>query len=331
MSDRPTVRPATLLGLALGGVLLGHAVTYRLLLLDAHARATELARTGHGYLTGANTLGFLAVVAAMAAVFLGRLLRGETPTASVVAWRLATFQVASFAALEVLERLGSGIRLRPDGAAAPHRCSRPAPGRGSRRAAGSVRRPHRGRRRRPRRSRHRRVAAPAAGRRATRDGPVVPDSRGEPLSFHPVGLRPPSVPADTVVPTRDPRTNRNEQEEHHASSHHRVDRRGHPRAAADIPRARPRRSHTGRSRHRHRLRRRTRLCRTAQRRPADHRTRRRARHRPRARRAERGRHVRRPNDDPHAGARLRGRRVGHPRRLPRGLHPERGRARTRST
>lgn len=107
MSDRPTIRPATLLGLALGGVLLGHAVTYRLLLPDAHARATELARTGHGYLTGANTLGLLAVVAAMAAVFLGRLLRGETPTASVVAWRLATFQVASFAALEVLERLGS--------------------------------------------------------------------------------------------------------------------------------------------------------------------------------------------------------------------------------
>lgn len=107
MSSRPSARPAALLGLALGGVLLGHAATYRLLLLDGHARSIELARTGHGYLTGANTLGLLAVVAAVAAVFLGRLLRDEAPSAAAVAWRLAAFQLASFATLEVLERLGS--------------------------------------------------------------------------------------------------------------------------------------------------------------------------------------------------------------------------------
>jgi hypothetical protein len=107
MSSRPSVRSATLLGLALGGVLVGHALTYRALVPDAHARTVELAETGHAYLGGANALGLFAAIAALSILFLGRLVRaqGDVPNAF---WRLAAFQLTTFAAMEVLERLGSG-------------------------------------------------------------------------------------------------------------------------------------------------------------------------------------------------------------------------------
>ena len=48
-----------MLGLALGGVLLGHTAAYRLLIPDAHTRTLELAASGHGYLSGANVVGAL--------------------------------------------------------------------------------------------------------------------------------------------------------------------------------------------------------------------------------------------------------------------------------
>jgi hypothetical protein len=111
MSSRPSVRSVTLLGLALGGLLVGHAVTYRLLVPDAHARTAELAETGHAYLAGANALGLFAAIAALSVLFLGRLVRtqGNVPHAF---WRLAAFQLTAFAAMEVLERLGSGAGVR---------------------------------------------------------------------------------------------------------------------------------------------------------------------------------------------------------------------------
>ena len=107
MSDRSTVRPAALLGLALGGVLVGHALTYRVLVPDAHARTVELAETGHGYLGGANVVGMLAVIVALSILFLGRLVRrdGDVPRAI---GRLVAFQLTTFVAMEILERLGSG-------------------------------------------------------------------------------------------------------------------------------------------------------------------------------------------------------------------------------
>jgi hypothetical protein len=116
MSERRSIRPSTLLGLALGGVLLGHTVTYRLLMPDAHARAVELARSGHGYLAGANAIGVVAAIVALAALFLGRLLRTDGAATWQVAWRLLGFQIAAFSAMEVLERGASGsgfTRLAP--------------------------------------------------------------------------------------------------------------------------------------------------------------------------------------------------------------------------
>ena len=111
MSRHSTVRPASMLGLALGGVLVGHALTYRVLVPDAHARAVALADTGHGYLGGANMLGLLAAVAGLSILFLGRLMRrtGGTPRVAV---RLVAFQLTTFAAMELLERLGSGAGVR---------------------------------------------------------------------------------------------------------------------------------------------------------------------------------------------------------------------------
>jgi hypothetical protein len=92
-------------------VLLGHTLAYRLMLPDAHARADELARSGHAYLAGANAVGVVAAVAALAVLFLGRLLRSEAASTSAVLTHLLAFQIAAFTAMEVLERCASGAGL----------------------------------------------------------------------------------------------------------------------------------------------------------------------------------------------------------------------------
>ena len=110
MSRHPTVRPATLLGLALAGVLVGHALTYR---VRARRRALPVRKlfSGDSYLGGANMLGLVAAVVALSILFLGRLVRGTDATPRV-AVRLMAFQLTTFAAMEVLERLGSGAGVR---------------------------------------------------------------------------------------------------------------------------------------------------------------------------------------------------------------------------
>jgi hypothetical protein len=108
MSGRRSIRPSVVLGLALGGVLVGHTLAYRLLLPDAHARAVELARSGHGYLSGANAVGLVAAIVSLSVLFLGRLLRSEAADTSSIVLRLAGFQVAAFALMEILERFSSG-------------------------------------------------------------------------------------------------------------------------------------------------------------------------------------------------------------------------------
>jgi len=108
MTTRGSSRPSLVLGLALGGVLLGHTVAYRLLLPDAHTRALELAASGHGYLSGANVVGLVASVVALAALFLGGVLRTNARAPRHLAARLVGFQMAAFLAMEVLERVASG-------------------------------------------------------------------------------------------------------------------------------------------------------------------------------------------------------------------------------
>jgi len=111
MSRRSNVRPATLLGFGLGGVLVGHALTYLVLVPDAHARTADLSATGHAYLDGANALGLVAVIAAVSVLFF-RGLAGAGDRHPRVYERLAAFQLTAFAAMELLERLGSGVGLR---------------------------------------------------------------------------------------------------------------------------------------------------------------------------------------------------------------------------
>lgn len=111
MSRRHTVAPGATLALGLSGVLAGHMLTYGLLVPNAHARAIELARTGHGYLSSANAIGIWAAIAGLAAVFLGAVLRPNEASRAEIAWRLAAFQLAAFAAMELVERIASGAAL----------------------------------------------------------------------------------------------------------------------------------------------------------------------------------------------------------------------------
>jgi hypothetical protein len=108
MSARGSSRPSLVLGLALGGVLLGHTVAYRLLIPDAHTLTLELAASGHGYLSGANVVGLVAAVVALAALFLGGVLRTHDAAPQRLAPRLIGFQMTAFLAMELLERIASG-------------------------------------------------------------------------------------------------------------------------------------------------------------------------------------------------------------------------------
>jgi hypothetical protein len=108
----PRQQRATAVGLAVGGVLLGHAVSYTVVAPHAHDRAEMLASTGHAYLGFANDVGLVLGLAGLAAVFLGRLTRasgGRPAGFGEVAMRLLAFQMAAFVGMEVLERLTAGV------------------------------------------------------------------------------------------------------------------------------------------------------------------------------------------------------------------------------
>jgi hypothetical protein len=105
MSRPTTVAPGALLGLALGGVLAGHTLTYDLLQPDAHQRAEALAATGHAYLHTANAAGVAAVVLALAVVFLSGVLGDPDVSRALLVRRLVGFQVAAFLGMEIVERL----------------------------------------------------------------------------------------------------------------------------------------------------------------------------------------------------------------------------------
>lgn len=108
----PVHRVSAAAGLAAGGVLVAHALTYALVAPDAGARDRLLAATGHGYLPAANFVALLSVLITLGALFLGRLTRPwGTPGWQQLGARLAAFQVGAFLAMELLERLGSGAPL----------------------------------------------------------------------------------------------------------------------------------------------------------------------------------------------------------------------------
>jgi hypothetical protein len=100
-------------GVAGGGVLLGHWITYLMVAPDAAERATLLARTGHAYLGAAYQAGLAVTLIAVAALFLGQVIRPEAGRLATgrLTLRLAGFQAAAFVAMEAGERLSSGAPL----------------------------------------------------------------------------------------------------------------------------------------------------------------------------------------------------------------------------
>jgi hypothetical protein len=113
MVRRPTIRSGAVFGVALGGLLAGHAMAYAALAPDPTARASMLASTGHGYLHGADAVAIVAAIAGLAVVFLGRLTAGREDRLSLrpLAGRIVAFQATGFVVLEVAERLGVGAPL----------------------------------------------------------------------------------------------------------------------------------------------------------------------------------------------------------------------------
>jgi hypothetical protein len=110
MSPRASSRAVTL-GVAGGGVLLGHWLAYSILTSVTATHGALLTETGHAYLGAADSAGLAVVLAALAAVFLGRMTSGGDLELDLarVGVRLAGFQVAAFLAMEVAERLSAGV------------------------------------------------------------------------------------------------------------------------------------------------------------------------------------------------------------------------------
>lgn len=99
------------LGVAVGGVLAGHWLTYLAVSPTSHAREALLHDTGHAYLGLANDVGLLVVLAAFAAIFLGRLTTTDPNTRPTISRRIVGFQVGAFLTMEVLERITAGVPL----------------------------------------------------------------------------------------------------------------------------------------------------------------------------------------------------------------------------
>lgn len=96
-------------GIAVGGVLAGHWLTYLIVQPDHHDRAGLLASTGHGYLAAAVQLALVLALVAAAGAFLGRLTGGgDIPSLGSIVRRLGTFQLGAFVTLELVERAAAG-------------------------------------------------------------------------------------------------------------------------------------------------------------------------------------------------------------------------------
>jgi hypothetical protein len=99
------------LGVATAGILAGHWLTYLLDVPQAQTRASDLARTGHGYLPVAGQLATVCMAFTLASVFWGRVTRpraGRAPTITTLAMRLAALQAGAFVVMELVERAVAG-------------------------------------------------------------------------------------------------------------------------------------------------------------------------------------------------------------------------------
>lgn len=106
-------RRVATLGVAVGGVLTGHWLTYLIVSPESHARASMLRDSGHTYLGLANDAALVLALAAFASIFLGRLTHRDPGRAGPIAGSVVGFQVAAFAIMELLERVTAGAPLHP--------------------------------------------------------------------------------------------------------------------------------------------------------------------------------------------------------------------------
>ena len=109
-----TVGGFSLVGVAVGGVVLAHWLAYVLAIPGAHARAQVLAASGHSYWVVAIKFAVVLGLAAFGALFLRHLDRpprtweSGQEAFSAIAARLSLLQVMAFIAMEVTERLVVG-------------------------------------------------------------------------------------------------------------------------------------------------------------------------------------------------------------------------------
>jgi hypothetical protein len=99
-------RPLVTLALATLGVVLGHVLTYLVLVPNEAARTALLARTGHAYFSVFAQVALAVGAVGAAASGLGSLGR-EAGSRAVSFGRLARFQVFAFVWMEVAERVAS--------------------------------------------------------------------------------------------------------------------------------------------------------------------------------------------------------------------------------
>ncbi|HZT10988.1 MAG TPA: hypothetical protein VFB09_08155 [Actinomycetota bacterium] len=96
------------------GVFVGHAIAYAILAPIPQARSQLLASTGHGYLPVAVHAALASALIGFAAAFLGRLTRGRGNHEMAfrgLAARVVSFQILTFAAIEVAERVAARAPL----------------------------------------------------------------------------------------------------------------------------------------------------------------------------------------------------------------------------
>lgn len=110
---RKELRGLPVLGFAVAGLVLGHALSYVIAMPDPHHRDLLLQRTGHDYLPVFGQAALMLFLAAIAMVVFRASRRGagRAEGFAPLAGRLALVQVGAFMVQEVAERLLSGSGL----------------------------------------------------------------------------------------------------------------------------------------------------------------------------------------------------------------------------
>jgi hypothetical protein len=94
-------------GTAMAGLILGHTVSYLIVVPDPHQRQFVLQQTGHGYMPALTQVALMVLVAGVAALVARAFGHrgGQAETFPALARTLGVVQVVAFVGQEILERL----------------------------------------------------------------------------------------------------------------------------------------------------------------------------------------------------------------------------------